>query len=380
MKLNSDKPFFNTYIPTRTDTSLEVRVRSSLGGAFSLSVNRTTVTIDAPSITYGNLHFYRHTFSSLSPGTVCTVEAFHLQSGIRVTATAATLDIPSTEPKLKIGIMADTHIPLLRGSIEHYRPGTRRLPGLAYELSEKYIRRLEHLGADIIVLPGDLVDPCTPETLRQLRKCIDSVTIPCYPIIGNHEPWSPDGERLFHRTLGLPEGGYHAVRRNGIHLLFLSTPAPESLNSDTRQFRWLEEQLAASDPADDIILFSHFSLLLHPCVQGSKNDGYQLLDNHHKLLALIESYPNVRLFIAGHKNVPGRVVRNGIIHTLSPQLIQAPCGYDLFTLFDKGVMRTTFEIEEQHYCEVARSAYAHRWRERYGEEDGRNFFLRYDGL
>jgi hypothetical protein len=378
LNLNADNPLFDVYIPTRTGTSVEVRLRSSLDGAVSLSVNQTTVRIDAPSITYENLHFYRQTFSSLSPGTICSVEAHHLRSGFNATVKVTTLMSPSSEPKLRIGIMADPHIPLGQGSIEQYHPGTKRLSGLAHQLTEKYMGRLEKLGADIIVLPGDLVDPCTPQTLRQVQKCIDSVTIPCYPIIGNHEPWTPGGERLFYRTLGLPEGGYYAVRRNGTLLIFLSTPVPESLNVDTRQYRWLEEQLAASDPDDDIILFSHFSLLLHPCVQGFKNDGYQLLDNHRRLLDLITGYPNVRLFIAGHKNVPSQVVRNGIIHTLSPQLIQVPCGYDLFTLFDKGVMRITFEIDEQHYCEVARAAYKRNWLERYGEEEGRNFYLSYD--
>jgi hypothetical protein len=65
--------------------------------------------------------------------------------------------------------------------------------------------------------------------------------------------------------------------------------------------------------------------------------------------------------------------RDGIVHTLSPQLIQAPSGYDVLHLYAGGVARTTYEIDEQHYAEAARSAYGARYTERYGSERGRNF-------
>ena len=68
---------------------------------------------------------------------------------------------------------------------------------------------------------------------------------------------------------------------------------------------------------------------------------------------------------------------SGLVHTLSLQLIQSPCGYDVLQLYEGGVARTTYEIDEQHYCEVARAAYADRWPERYGAEEDRNFFHAY---
>jgi 3',5'-cyclic AMP phosphodiesterase CpdA len=289
----------------------------------------------------------------------------------------STLPDPPGAPKLRLGIVADLHLPATRASIERYAPGAKRLHGLAGELAERYLPRLESLGADAIVLLGDLVDPCTPETLAALRRIMEAVSVPCHPIIGNHEPWSPRGEELFYRSLGLPAGGYYVVRTHGVRLILLSTPTPDALGPGSGQLAWLRRQLADVAPDEDVALFSHFSLLLHPCVAGAKNDGYQLLDHHRELLTLLSESPRVRVFSAGHKNVPSRLDRDGVVHLLSPQLIQAPCGYDMLSFYDDGLGRTTYEIDEQHYCEVARAAYEGSWPERYGQEDHRNFCLAY---
>ncbi len=368
---------FDVYTPTRTPRHIEVRIRTTLDGPFRLVAKGEARVLGEPSISWNGHHFFRHPIADLRPDTPVPIEVHHLESGRRVRLTAATLPRPAGPTKLRVGILADLHLPPAPRPFEQYRAGTRRLTGLAAGLAATYIKRLEALGADLIVLPGDLVDPCTPETLDQLERILGAVDVPTYPIIGNHEPWSAGGEALFNRALGLPPEGYYAVRRNGVRLLMLRTPSQDALRSGSAQRRWLERQLQDAAPAEDIVLFSHFSLRLHPCVQGPRNDGYQLLDQHRDIRALLAAHPNVRLFIAGHKNVPSMVRKDGVIHTLSPQLIQSPCGYDIFHLYDGGVQRTTYEIDEQHYCELARAAYAHDWPLRYGDERGRNFCVEY---
>lgn len=369
---------FDLYIPTRTFDSVEARVRSSSDGPVSVFLGDEEVILQEPDVSYRGYHFYRHTFTGLAPGAPVTVGARQRKGGgaARTLPTAA-LEKPPGALRLRIGLMADLHLPLQQRHIDEYRTGTKRMAGLAYELGRKYIRRLEALGADIIVLPGDLVEPCNQESLGLLKEILGAVSVPCHPIIGNHEPWSTGGAKRFHQELGLPEEGFYTVKKNGVRMLMLSTPHPGALDRDTAQLEWLKEQLRESAPDEDVALFSHFSLMLHPCVQGPRNDGYQLLDNHREVLDLLARHKNVRLFAAGHKNVPSMMIQDGILHTLSPQLIQAPCGYDILHLFEGGASRTTYELDEQHYCEVSRAAYAYDWQERYGEEEGRSFSVAY---
>jgi hypothetical protein len=364
---------FDLYVPTRTHDRLEVRARSEDDGPIIIRLGEVEHTLDRPGISHGGLHFYRHMFAGLQSHTSFELEAHQLPRGPHMVIKTSTLPRPPGALKRRIGLLADLHLPAERASIESYARGTRRLYGLAHELAARYLERLEALGADAIVLLGDVVDPCTDRTLAALQQTLARVQVPCYPIIGNHEPWSSGGEARFYRALGLPDGGYYAVRQHSVLMLMLSTPSPGALGPRSAQLRWLEAELRATPRSEDVVLFAHFSLLLHPCVQGVNDDGYQLLDNRRQLLKLLAEFPNVRVFAAGHKNVPSLLVHHGILHTLSPQLIQAPCGYDVLQLYEGGVARTTYEIDEQHYCEVARAAYEVRWPERYGAETDRNF-------
>jgi 3',5'-cyclic AMP phosphodiesterase CpdA len=330
-----------------------------------------------PAISYRGRHFYRHTFSDLPSGKDLTIDVGQDAAAPTRTLRAQTLPPLPGVRKMRLGLLADLHLTLQRGHIDDYRPGTKRLCGLSLELTERYLDRLERLGAEAIVLLGDVVDPCTRESLAVLRNLLARCKVPCYPIIGNHEPWSRDGADLFHEALGLPQGGYYAVCRPGLRLLLLSTPSPDALHPDRAQYRWLVEQLGDAKPDEDIVLFSHFSLVLHRCVQGTRNDGYQLLDAHRELLDLIRRCANVRLVSAGHKNVPSRFLSGHVLHLLSPQLIQAPCGYDLLDLCADGLARITYEIDEQHYAEVARAAYEREGPLRFGTDEDRCFVWRY---
>ena len=125
-------------------------------------------------------------------------------------------------------------------------------------------------------------------------------------------------------------------------------------------------------------IFSHFSLILHPCVQGWKNDGLQQLDNYREILKLIQQFPNVRAFLAGHKNVPSRIMLDGVAHILCPQLIQSPCGYSIIYFYENGWVMTTHEIDEQDYVWCSRKAFSSSgWQERFGTEESRNFCIEY---
>jgi hypothetical protein len=82
----------------------------------------------------------------------------------------------------------------------------------------------------------------------------------------------------------------------------------------------------------------------------------------------------VRAWFAGHKNVPSRVVRDGVLHLLSPQLIQAPCGFRVIDVHDEGILSRVHDIEEQELARLSRMAYGAAYHERHGAEQDRDFW------
>ena len=91
-------------------------------------------------------------------------------------------------------------------------------------------------------------------------------------------------------------------------------------------------------------------------------------------MVLLHRHPNVRAWIAGHKNVPSKMIRGGVLHLLSPQLIQAPCGFRILDVHDDGILSRVYDIEEQHLARLSRAAYGAGYAERHGAEADRDFW------
>ena len=184
---------------------------------------------------------------------------------------------------------------------------------------------------------------------------------------------------MFHHELGLPGDGHYVTRVNGVPFLMLATLLKQASLLKVLDLAWLQSKL--TDLAEeDTFCCAHYSLLLHPCVQGWRNDGMQILDSSKFLLNLLEEYPRMRAWIAGHKNVPSKVEHNGILHLLSPQLIQAPCGYRILEIHEHGISSRTYNIDESHLALLSRDAYGSEYSERHGRMEDRNFDWLYPEL
>lgn len=239
----------------------------------------------------------------------------------------------------------------------------KRLYRSANYLLEKYSRKLaaDH-NVDRIVLPGDVCDSGSDAELKVAAEILGRVRrecqVPVHAVIGNHER----DPRKFAKLL-VPESrekGYYSVddRGAGVHMILLATDHQGSLDEGTEQLDWLRRDLkTASAEVDVILVFMHYSLILHPLHNGGRwDDGLQVLDNARAVLGLLHRYRHaVRAVVCGHKNVPSAVVDNrGLLHTLSPQLIQVPCGYDVVDIYDNGLIRATHEIEEVELQDISR--------------------------
>ncbi|MEM7232988.1 MAG: metallophosphoesterase [Planctomycetota bacterium] len=314
-----------------------------------------------------HLHsYFRVEFHALEPSTTYTVEIASQSDTSPVTF--RTLGPPPGELRFRIALLSDLHIQPGASKIHSQGP-RRRLYEHAEELGRKYIARMGE-QADLVVWLGDTFDPFTAKLKTLAKELVGKAGVPCVPIIGNHEIYGELGEADFYRAFDLPAHGYHRIDRDGLRLIFLSTPDQACLSPGDESFDWLAREL---DTEQDVLVFSHFSLLLHPCVRGPKNDGMQVLYRPQAVLDLLRNFPNVRAFVAGHKNVPSRVEHDGVLHLLTPQLIQAPCSYTILSVHERGLVHNVYEIEEQELAQRSRDAYGRDYAERHGPEDARNY-------
>jgi hypothetical protein len=361
----------DAYIPTITHTSVDIRIISHSGQKLIIIFNGEREKAVRSFIHNYDLYFFFCRFSGLTPARHYSVKIFQ-EPEDTVELKIKTLEVPAGRRICRFGILPDLHI----ASHSINRPDSgKRLYGKALELAEKYIPHLENQGAEFILFPGDTLDPASKENINLFRGLKNTSGIPFYPVIGNHEGWGNGNEKEFNSVFCQNEKGFYGFSRGNARFLMLNTPDQSSLFPHTEQYAWLKNELDKSGHMKNIFLSLHFSFILHPCVRGFKNDGMQQLYNSGELLALLKKYKGIKVVFAGHKNVPSKVMVDGIAHLLSPQLIQAPCSYTLIDLYETGLMCTVYEIDEQEYVWQSRQAFGNGWQERYGEEESRNFTL-----
>jgi len=271
-----------------------------------------------------------------------------------------------------VALLPDGHVRF--GWDEHPRQPARRLYGAARYLLETTLKRLSSMEVDAALLLGDTLDPADEAGLAWLANLIAESPVPVHVVIGNHEYYGGISVERFHAALGLPEHGCYVTRIKGVPFLMLATPDQDSLSKGSFGYQWLAETLSSFDANTDLFCCAHFSLLLHPCVQGPKNDGMQILWSAEAIKALLRRHPNVRAWIAGHKNVPSRMIQNGMLHLLSPQLIQAPCAFRVLDVCVDGLSSQVYDIQEQYLAQLSRLAYGTGYTERFGTEEDRNFY------
>jgi len=277
-----------------------------------------------------------------------------------------------TKRLCRVALLPDCHVQSARRSWP--TQPTRRLYGAARELLESCLNRLEQMEVDAVFLLGDTLDPAHSHGMDWLAALIRRCPLPVYTIIGNHETYGPFSISEFHQRLGVPDSGNYVVSVNDVPFVMLATPDQDQFSSGSSELAWLHETLKQLSETPSVFCCAHFSLLLHPCVQAARNDGMQVLWSAEAVLALLDEFGNVRAWIAGHKNIPSKVEERGVLHLLSPQLIQAPCAFRILDIFGNGIRSKVYEIEEQELAELSRQAYGREYAERLGRPEDRDFY------
>ena len=249
----------------------------------------------------------------------------------------------------------------------------RRLYGAARELLESCLNRLERMNVDAVLLLGDTLDPADSQGLDWLSRLIQTCPLAVHTIIGNHEAYGSISISGFHRRMEIPASGHYVVTVNEVPFVMLGTPDQGGFSKGSAEFAWLRETFEQLSVAPNVFCCAHFSLVLHPCVQDARNDGMQVLWSAASLLDLLDQFPNVRGWFAGHKNIPSKVEKRGVLHLLSPQLIQAPCSFRVLDIFNNGIVSKVYGIEETELADLSRQAYGREYVGRLGRLEDSDF-------
>ncbi len=214
----------------------------------------------------------------------------------------------------KVIWISDLHF-VAKGRVQNHDPRVR-LQAAINHINE------HHKDATCCVISGDMVDRGTAEDYAALAKMLKTLTIPVYPMVGNH-----DNRALFKEHLPLPDMGgsdfiQYAIETKDAVLLCLDSLKPGSdagAYCSNRQ-TWLSEKLDhyADQP---VILFIHH----HPMPLGlPMQDQDRLLDGQD-FLSLMAGRSNIRHLCIGHIHRPMSGVINDIAFTtMRSVLYQAP--------------------------------------------------------
>lgn len=172
---------------------------------------------------------------------------------------------------------------------------------------------------DAVLVTGDLVDRGTAEEYRHLKTFLDTLEIPYWLLIGNHDAREPLRE-VFADRPELREGGefvQYAVDLGALRVIALDSMQPGQSAGTLCEARlaWLADQLDAARGKPVIVALHH-----PPFDCGIAHMDAIRLDPRaaERLEALIARHPNVERVLCGHVHRPMFVRFGGTIASAVP--------------------------------------------------------------
>ncbi|MFX1736749.1 phosphodiesterase [Paraburkholderia sp. A1RI_3L] len=172
---------------------------------------------------------------------------------------------------------------------------------------------------DAVLVTGDLVDLGTAEEYRHLRSLFDTLELPWYLLVGNHDDRAALRE-VFADRPELATGGefvQYTVDVGPLRVIALDSMLPGQSPGTLCDARlaWLERELAAATSKPVVVALHH-----PPFACGvSHMDRLRLApDASARLAALLARYPNVERVLCGHVHRPMFVRFGGTIACAVP--------------------------------------------------------------
>lgn len=251
---------------------------------------------------------------------------------------------PTPTPEFTFLHLTDIH--LSHDGKSSYDYSTERLRNLIREINSEKSFPLP----DFAVIAGDIADvvPYTPYRSKQdllfAKKLLDSLRMPYFPGIGNHEnywnEWDPEYDSVFdsvfHRS-----SNYTFSFRNCLFVMFNNTGGfligPHQATAIKRN-AWLDSVLA-DNKDKQIILTMHIS----PQKQRGNTPDWAWYSADTELGKVIERhYRNVLAVLSGHIHLNSRVEYQGITFICTSALASYPNQYKRFCVYRDSIVVQTF--------------------------------------
>ncbi|MFP4589324.1 MAG: metallophosphoesterase [Candidatus Acetothermia bacterium] len=162
-----------------------------------------------------------------------------------------------------------------------------------HDVHKDVVAQIRRLDFEFVINTGDLVeDGRKPVLWEHFRHIIGPLRDEYYPAVGNHEQWNRGGKSHMRKAFPfVPETGYYSIEKLGIRFVFVNQYEPFS--ADSKQYKWLENQLRTPRPVMVIMHEPHFQ------ANHSANEK-----TREQLIPLLKRYQTTAVFY-GHSHMFG---------------------------------------------------------------------------
>ena len=166
-----------------------------------------------------------------------------------------------------------------------------------------------HVG-DFVPGSGDMTK--LKRQYWEFKKVMDTVGVPYYLALGNHDGGSPEAHQVFQ---GLLRKTFYSFNYGNSHFVVLdTTPAGQAHWISDEEFAWLKKDLAAANgKSDHVFVMGHDPLYPVDGHIGSSLDAHP--ERRDRLAALFRKYGVV--YFAGHEHLFDHGVYNGVTQVIT---------------------------------------------------------------
>lgn len=255
-----------------------------------------------------------------------------------LSAGCTTPHINMTQEPFSFGIMADVqYADKANSGPRYYNSSVDRLETCVNELNLHDLIFTIQLG-DIV--DGNSTLQKTKSDLDQVLAVYETLEMPAFHVVGNH--CLSAGSTLL-KKLQLDRSYYEFTfpKANGWRFVVLNSNDDGIGQVSLKQQNWLQKTLKkAQNRKEKVLIFSHHPLLKEAAPRDQ-------MKNAEDVLTIIQEFPCVIAFFAGHDHGGGYALHEGIHHVTLRGIVEAPeqNAFAIITITPDGIEKKGFGKE-----------------------------------